>query len=271
MNRPLTQAMGCEVKALVSAVLLSALLLSVATPTGAQAQKSTRLEQAAADMANATASYRIALERVLALYQRELARRIEMTEVRQDLFKRGVLSRREFDDGQRAVTDAQKNVDDTRQAIAEADRMMTEAQLAQALAGVTPQSTTRPPQGTIRYVPGSGPIIVSVTLNGRTTARLVLDTGADSSVVKPLLLRSAGVDLSRPVARGTMRGVTGKVSVAYYAVNLEAAGHRALAPNVVAFDTFEDGFADGLLGRDFLDQFSVAMDPATGTVKLVPR
>jgi len=114
-------------------------------------------------------------------------------------------------------------------------------------------------------------VIVPVTLNGRTTARLVLDTGADVSVVKPQLLRSAGVDLLRPVARGTMSGVAGKVRVAYYAVNLEAAGHRALAPNVVAFDTFEDGFADGLLGRDFLDQFSVAMDPATGTVKLVPR
>lgn len=51
----------------------------------------------------------------------------------------------------------------------------------------------------------------------------------------------------------------------------EAAGHLALVPAVVAFDTFEDGFADGLLDRDFLDQFSVAMDPATGTVKLVPR
>jgi len=68
-----------------------------------------------------------------------------------------------------------------------------------------------------------------------------------------------------------MHGVAGKVEVTFFAVNLEGAGHRALAPNVVAFDTFEDGFADGLLGRDFLDQFSVAMDPATGTVKLVPR
>jgi Aspartyl protease len=191
--------------------------------------------------------------------------------LRQDLFNRGVLSQREFDEGQQAQADAKRNVEDTRRAIAETDRMLTEARLAEALARLTTQGTTRPPQGTIRYVPGSGPIIVPVTLNGRTTARLVLDTGADVSVVKPQLLRSAGVDLLRPVARGTMSGVAGKVRVAYYAVNLEAAGHRALAPAVVAFDTFEDGFADGLLGRDFLDQFSVAMDPATGTVKLVPR
>ncbi len=53
-----------------------------------------------------------------------------MTELREDLFERGVLSRREFEDGQRALADAQKNVDDTRQAIAEADRMTTEARMA---------------------------------------------------------------------------------------------------------------------------------------------
>lgn len=196
---------------------------------------------------------------------------MELAALRRDLFNRGVLSQREFDDGQRAQAEAKRNVEDTRRAIADADRMLTEARLAEALARLTPQSTSRPPQGTIRYVPGSGPIIVPVTLNGRTTARLILDTGADISMVKPQLLRSAGVDLSRPVARGTIRGVTGKVEVSYFPVRLEAAGHLALVPAVVAFDTFEDGFADGLLGRDFLDQFSVAMDPATGTVKLVPR
>jgi hypothetical protein len=240
-------------------------------PAAAEAPKPSKLEKAATDVVTLTISYRTALERVLAIHERELARRVELAALRQDLYDRGVLSQREFDDGQRAQAEAKRNVEDTRRAIADADRMLTEARLAQALARLTPQSTTRPPQGTIRYVPGSGPIIVPVTLNGRTTARLVLDTGADTSVVKPQLLRAAGIDLSRPVARGTMRGVTGKVEVSYFPAHLEAAGHRALVPAVVAFDTFEDGFADGLLGRDFLDQFSVAMDPATGTVKLVPR
>jgi len=252
----------------VAALLLAVLPLATAAPAGAQ---DPHLEKTASDVITATLNYRAALERVLPIYERELARRTELAAVRQELFNRGVLNQREFNEGQRGQAEAQKNVNDTRRAIADTDRMLTEARLAQALARLTPQSPTRPPQGTIRYVPGSGPILVPVTLNGRVTARLVLDTGADTSVVKPQLLRSAGVDLSRPSARGTMHGVAGKVEVAFFTVNLEAAGHRALAPNVVAFDTFEDGFADGLLGRDFLDQFSVAMDPATGTVKLVPR
>lgn len=259
---------GGTAKALLKGLLL---LLAVTMPAAAETPKPSRLEQAVLDVVAATIEYRAALERVLGIHERESARLVELGALRRDLYNRGVLTRREFEEGEQAQATAKKNVEDTRRAIADADRMLTEARLAQAIARITPQSTTSLPQGTIRYVPGSGPIIVPVTLNGRTTARLVLDTGADTSVVKPQLLRSAGVDLSRPVARGTMSGVTGKVMVAYYAVNLEAAGHRALAPNVVAFDTFEDGLADGLLGRDFLDQFSVAMDPATGTVKLVPR
>lgn len=255
----------------MKALLNGLLLLAVAMPAAAEAPKPSLLEKAVTDVITATISYRTALERVLAIHERELARRGEMAALRRDLFNQGVLSQREFDEGQQAQIDAKRNVEDTRRAIAEADRMLTEARLAEALVRFTPQSTTRPPQGTIRYVPGSGPIIVPVTLNGRTTARLILDTGADTSVVRPQLLRAAGIDLLRPVARGTMRGVTGKVEVSYFPVHLEAAGHRALVPAVVAFNTFEDGFADGLLGRDFLDQFSVAMDPTSGTVKLVPR
>ncbi len=40
-------------------------------------------------------------------------------------------------------------------------------------------------------------------------------------------------------------------------------------PRVAAFYTSNS--ADGLLGRDFLDRFKVVMDPAAGTVTLVPR
>jgi hypothetical protein len=97
-----------------------------------------RLEKTAADVAEATMKYRAALERVLAIYERELARRSDLTELRQDLYERGVLSKREFEDGQRALADAQKNVDDTRRAIIESDRMLTEARVAEALARLRP-------------------------------------------------------------------------------------------------------------------------------------
>lgn len=135
---------------------------------GALAQADNPLTKAAADVATATASYRSALERVLALYERELARRSELTELRQDLFERGVLSRREFEEGARALADAQRSVDDTRQAIAEADRLLMEARIAEALARQAPleRGGYQEAPGLVRY---NGPVEWSLTAG---TARL---------------------------------------------------------------------------------------------------
>ncbi len=131
----------------------------------------------------------------------------------------------------------------------------------------TPQAPVAvAPDGTIRYAPGR-PIIATVTLNGRTTARLVLDTGASGSMVRAHLLAAAGVDLSRPVAFGEAAGVGSRVQVSYYRVTFEVAGHRAV---LEAMD-YPDTDFDGLLGRDFLDRFKVTVDPAAGTVTLVPK
>jgi aspartyl protease len=125
------------------------------------------------------------------------------------------------------------------------------------------------PLGIIHYTPGR-PIVVTVKLNGRSSARLVLDTGADFSVVKSELLAAAGVDLARPAARGKVIGVAGETGASYFHVIFETVGHRVQMPHVAALNTYDD-FADGLLGRDFLDRFKVVMDPAAGTITLVPR
>ncbi len=134
---------------LSSAIALLAVTLAIVTAAQVQAQArrstapeaargNTRLEKAAADVIAATQSYRAALEKVLAIHERELARRNEMAELRQDLYERGVLSRREFEEGQRAQLEAQKSVEDTRRAMSDADRMMSEARTAESLARLAP-------------------------------------------------------------------------------------------------------------------------------------
>ena len=132
------------------------------TPSEALGQANDRLTKAAADVAVATASYRSALERVLAFYEREVSRRSELTELRQDLVERGVLSRHEFEEGQRALADAQRNVDDTRQAIAEADRILMEARIVEALARQAPleRGGFQEAPGLVRY---NGPLEWSLT------------------------------------------------------------------------------------------------------------
>jgi S1-C subfamily serine protease len=89
--------------------------------------KGSKLEKATADVIEATKSYRLALERVLVVHERELARRQELATLRKDLYEKGTLTRRDFEDGQRAQAEAQKNVIDTRRAIEDADEMLREA------------------------------------------------------------------------------------------------------------------------------------------------
>lgn len=128
---------------MTNALFIGLMCLSVlVTPSvGARpswAQTPNRLEKAASDVIAATLNYRATLERVLVIYERDLARRAELAELRQDLFEREVISRREFEDSQRAQTEAQKNVDETRAALVAADRMLSEARMAEALARLTP-------------------------------------------------------------------------------------------------------------------------------------
>ena len=134
-----------------------------ATPARAQAaaapaspapkKPANRLEKAAADVIAATASYRAALERVVAIHERELARRSELAELRQDLYERGVLSRKEFEDGLQAQNDARKNVEETRRAMADTDRMLAEARMAEQLARLTPlaRGAYEETPGLVRY------------------------------------------------------------------------------------------------------------------------
>ena len=104
----------------ISLICMSALLHpSIDTPRS-WAQTPNRLEKTASDVIAATLNYRAALERVLAIYERDLARRAELAELRQDLFEREVISKREFEDSQNAQAEAQKNVNETRAAMAAA-------------------------------------------------------------------------------------------------------------------------------------------------------
>lgn len=122
----------------ISLMSLSILIQPCVGGTPALAQTPNRLEKTASDVIAATLNYRASLEKVLAIYERDLARRVELSELRQDLFEREVISKREFEDSQRAQAEAQRNVDETRQALLAADRMLGEARMAEALARLTP-------------------------------------------------------------------------------------------------------------------------------------
>jgi predicted aspartyl protease len=122
----------------------------------------------------------------------------------------------------------------------------------------------------IRYTPGQ-PIMVNVRLNGSASALLMMDTGADRTLISPRALAAAGVSLTRPVGTGQMHGVTGSDRMDFVVVNSVEIGEARVGRMTVASYEMPRARGDGLLGRDFLDQFNVSIDAARGEVTLAPK
>ena len=113
-------------------------------------------------------------------------------------------------------------------------------------------------------------IMVDVKINGNANANLLLDTGADRTMINPRVLVSAGAAISRPVGTTRVTGVAGSDDVSFVVIeSLEVGEARVGRMQVASYDVA--GAGDGLLGRDFLDRFSVNIDSAAGVVTLSPK
>jgi len=121
----------------------------------------------------------------------------------------------------------------------------------------------------IPFTPGS-PILVRAKINGAGPTTLLLDTGADRTVIAPLALWRLGVS-TRNTPRGEISGVTGKTSVDVVQVESVEVGEARVGRLAVIAHDAELPNADGLLGRDFLDQFRITIDSKAGIVTLAPK
>ena len=118
----------------------------------------------------------------------------------------------------------------------------------------------------IPFVPGS-PVLISARINGGGPVILILDTGADRTVVSPSVLSKLGVS-NEGALRGLIKGVTGtSYADAVWVTSIEVGETKAGPLLVIAHDAGLRG-ADGLLGRDFLANFNVTIDPKEGVVTL---
>ena len=118
----------------------------------------------------------------------------------------------------------------------------------------------------IPFVPGSR-ILVSVKINGSGPVTLVLDTGADRTLISPAALSQLGVS-TQGAYRGVLQGVTGATNAeAVWVASIEVGEAKAGPLLVIAHDAGLSG-ADGLLGRDFLANFSVTIDSKQRVVTL---
>lgn len=124
--------------------------------------------------------------------------------------------------------------------------------------------------GEIRFTPGER-IVVDARINGSASVRLQLDTGADRTLVSPRALAAAGVSLTGASRPTRVIGVTGAARARIAVVDsLEVGGATVGRLPVIVYDV-DGADSDGLLGRDFLDHFTVHIDSARGILTLVPK
>jgi hypothetical protein len=125
----------------------------------------------------------------------------------------------------------------------------------------------------LKVTPGA-PVTVEARLNG-VALTLIVDTGADRTVISPEVIERAGLagGPARPVQ---VIGVTGTSTASLVTLPLlDVAGAR-IGPIVVVAHALpstlrgQDG-VDGLLGRDVLDAFTLTVDTASGRATLTPR
>ena len=134
-----------------------------------------------------------------------------------------------------------------------------------ARAPITPAS---PAAAVVPFASGA-PIIIDAYLNG-VALRLLLDTGADRTVISPGALGRAGIDAASG-APVRITGVTGSSSAVLVGVQrLDVAGAQ-VGPLAVVVHAIPAEGLDGLLGRDVLDAFTVTFDAAANRAILMPR
>lgn len=126
------------------------------------------------------------------------------------------------------------------------------------------------PGGTqIKFTPGK-PIVVEALINGNTPTKLILDTGADKTVINPRVLAAAGASLTQGPG-GQIRGATGTAPIRAARVESVAVGGAKVGTLMVISHDIEQEGVDGLLGRDFLGQFKVSIDSKAGIATLGPK
>jgi Aspartyl protease len=135
----------------------------------------------------------------------------------------------------------------------------------------SPSEVVAPPApivSRLSFVPGA-PILVSARIGGAGPVTMLLDTGADRTLVSPAVLLALGVP-AEPGGTARIKGVAGGAEAdVVWVSSLEVGDARTGPLPIIAHDAGLDR-AQGLLGRDFLDRFRVTIDSQNGVVILAP-
>jgi len=94
--------------------------------------------QSRANLLSASNAYRESLEKLLELQRQDESRAATIVERRKELLARGVIEKRELEEGERALAEAQGKISETMRKIAEVDQLMAEVNAAEKMAAKKP-------------------------------------------------------------------------------------------------------------------------------------
>ncbi|HEY7184097.1 MAG TPA: hypothetical protein VIC84_21870 [Blastocatellia bacterium] len=91
-------------------------------------------KESRANLLSASNAYRASLEKLLELQRQDETRAAEMVGKRKELLDAGVIAKREYDDGERALLEVRGKIAETMSRLAEVDQMVAEVNAAEELA-----------------------------------------------------------------------------------------------------------------------------------------
>jgi hypothetical protein len=115
--------------------------------------------------------------------------------------------------------------------------------------------------------------VVSVALEQRETAFLLLDSGASATIITPVMLRLLGLAVPPNAPRRQLAVIGGRsIEVPFVRLSSLSVGSATVRDiEVGVYDVAPQApVVDGLLGADVLQRFSATIDPAARRLRLVP-
>ena len=114
----------------------------------------------------------------------------------------------------------------------------------------------------------AGRIVVAARLNG-VPLSLVVDTGADRTVITPSAMARAGFGRERGTPVNVI-GVAGSASATLVTLPILDVGGTRVGPVAVIVHPVPTEGVDGLIGRDILDRFTLVLEGGSGRATLSP-